>query len=190
VRHDGPRIASRGGPGQTGNFRQFPIAGFPSVSGHSGAVGQRTKRRQGADDSSQGAGAPAVIPPTKSHAPAPRTKRGRPAKKPLKGAVVQAEDRFTIVVQKRRLDEIGKLARKLSQSDCGARDAAAALSVEARCTNKLLDLLLGDDQAAEIRDLRAQVSAMNAHLAGKKGSALRADVAPAPRVARRSESLQ
>jgi hypothetical protein len=101
-----------------------------------------------------------------------------------------ADDYFTVEAQKRRLDAIGKLARELAESDCGARDAAAALSVEARCTNKLIDLLIGDDQAAEIRDLRAQVSAMNAHLAGKKGSALRADVAPAPRVARRSESLQ
>jgi hypothetical protein len=155
---------------------------------------RRGAKRGKRDDSSLGAGAPAAITPAASSppsAPAPRTKRGRRPAQPLAGAVVQAENRFTVDAQKRRLDEVGKLARKIATAEkCGARDAAAALSVEARCTNKLLDLLVGDDQAAEIRDLKAQVSAMVAHLAGKKGSALRADVAPAPRVARRSESLQ
>jgi hypothetical protein len=153
----------------------------------------RGAKRRGRDDSSQGAGAPAAIPPavpSSTSAPAPRAKRGRKAAKPLAEAAPAAADRFTVDAQKRRLDEIGKLARKLATSDCGARDAAAALSVEARCTNKLLDLLGADQTAAEIADLRAQVAAMNAHLAGKKGSAQRADVAPAPRVARRSESLQ
>lgn len=148
-------------------------------------------KRTGADVSASGAAAAGTPPTRAAAAPGPPKKRGRKAKAALTKAKVGAlVEQLELAEQKRQLLAIAELARTLAQSNCGARDAAAALSVEARCRNKLIDLLLGDDQDAEIRDLKAQVSAMNAHLAGKKGSAQRADVAPAPRVARRPESLQ
>lgn len=111
-------------------------------------------------------------------------------KQKLTTAVGNLVEKLELGQQKLELLAIAERARELANSDCGARDAAAALSVEARCRNKLIDLLRGDDQDAEIQDLKAQVAAMNAHLAGKKGSAQRASVAPAPRVARRQEPLQ
>lgn len=156
-----------------------------------------TKRRSGADVSASGAAAP-VPPDAEAAAPAPRKKRGpgRPVKKPKLAAKPKDDGEALIVAaltverQKRELLLVAERAKVLADSDCGARDAAAALSVEARCRNKLIDLLQAADQADEIQTLRAEVAAMNARLAGKKGSAQRADVAPAPRVARRPESLQ
>lgn len=152
------------------------------------------KRREGADNSASGAAAQPPTPDSEAAAPGSpkkKKKRWRPVKKKkLEAKVGDLVEQLSVAQQKRELLAVAKLARELAESDCGARDAAAALSVEARCRNKLIDLLQGDDQEAEIRDLKAQVSAMNAYLAGKKGSAQRADVAPAPRVARRPESLQ
>lgn len=142
-------------------------------------------------DSASGAAAAGTPPTREAAAPGPPKKRkaGRKAAAPL-AKVGNLIEKLELGHQKRELLAIAELARTLAKSNCGARDAAAALSVEARCRNKLIDLLHGDDQDAEIRDLKAQVAAMNAHLAGKKGSAQRADVAPAPRAARRAESLQ
>jgi hypothetical protein len=89
-----------------------------------------------------------------------------------------------------RLLDIADRAKLVAAKATGARDAASALAVERQSVSKVLDYLERDRGAAEIDDIKAQLAAMNAALAGKRGSAQRADVAPAPRIARRSETLQ
>lgn len=160
------------------------------------------KRRTGAPSSGRGAAGlldpPSTSFPTRPAAPPAETSKGRPGRpgrpggNPLKKAAraaAKVELRTTSDIVA-RLEDVANRARLIAQSECGARDAAAALSVEARCVNKLYDIAIGSKLEAEIADLKAQVAQMNAHLAGKKGSAQRADVAPAPRLARRPESVQ
>lgn len=124
-----------------------------------------------------------------------RRGRGRPGARPLAGkkAAVPAGPQLELTTAAAivaRLENVADRARDVAATATGARDAAAALSVEARCVTRLHDIRQGDEQGHQIRDLQAQVALMNTHLAGKKGSAQRADVAPAPRLARRAESLQ
>lgn len=162
-----------------------------------------TQRPRGAKSSGRGAaegsGHPPAVAPTESKAaPKPEAKRGpgRPAARPLAGraAAAPAPAAELELVNARaivgRLEDVANRARDVAKTATGARDAAAALSVEARCVTRLYDIRQGDDQAQEIRDIKAQLAAMNAFLAGKKGSAQRADVAPAPRVARGAGALQ
>lgn len=153
----------------------------------------RGTKRKSADVSASGAAAAPPPPASVAAAPQSPKKRGRPKKATGVEAVKDDGEALiaaalTVERQKRELLLVAERARVLSQSECGARDAAAALSVEARCRNKLIDLLGADKRGEEIEALRAELAAMNARLAARKGSAQRADVARAPRRAPGAEA--
>lgn len=78
----------------------------------------------------------------------------------------------------------------MAKTATGARDAAAALAVEARCTSTIRAAIVARTEAGEIEDLRAELAEIKSRLAGKKGSAQRADVATTPPLARGARTLQ